>query len=126
MTGRPSFSTFSSLLALGFALGCGGSYRASEPEPAVRDSVTQVVTGTCRDYDLGEGTLDLVTGVSFALRTATFVVHDDTEIILGDRRASLADLRANLVLRVEYRVTPRGNLADRITQVLDARGLRSP
>ena len=68
----------------------------------------------------------MVAGVSFALREVTFRLHDKTEITAQGRRAQLADLQANTVLRIEYRVTPEGNLADKITLVLDARGMRGP
>ncbi len=111
-------------LSLFLAVGCGAGYAA--PSTGAIPSQAQVVTGTCREYDLGAGTLDIVTGVSFALRTMLFKTHDGTEILMGGRRVSLADMRANFVVQVEYRSTSQGNLADRITVLMDARGLRSP
>jgi hypothetical protein len=115
---------FASTLALLASLACGGSYQgAAVPGP---DSAPNVVTGTCRDYDLAARTLDVVTGVAFALRMITFKVHENTEITVRGRRAELADMQANTVLRIEYRVSSQGNLADKITLVLDARGLRRP
>lgn len=112
------------VLPLVTVLGCGGGYQA--PAAEVTPSKTQVVTGTCRAYDLDARTLDVVTGTSFALRTMLFRTHENTDIRMGGRRASLAEMRANFVVQVEYRETPQGNLADRITVILDARGLRSP
>ena len=54
----------------------------------------------------------------------TFKLHENTEITVRGRRAELSELQANTVLRIEYRVTSQGNLADKITVVLDARGMR--
>lgn len=110
------------LVGLVAVLACGGSYQpTTAPGPAVERNV---VTGTCREYDYNARTLELITGVSFALRLMEFRVHGDTEITAGGRRAPLAELQANTVLRIEYRVTPQGNLADRIMVIMDARGLR--
>lgn len=124
MRRRLIVSEFASTLFLLSSLACGGSYqRPAAPGP---DSAPNVVTGTCKAYDFTARTLDLVAGVSFALREVTFTLHDNTEITAQGRRARLTDLQANTVLRIEYRVTPQGNLADRITVVLDARGMRGP
>lgn len=122
MNPRFTLPAFGSTLALLSVLACGGPYQgASVPGP---DSGPNVLTGTCRDYDLGAGTLDVVTGVSSALRMLTFKIHENTEITVRGRRAELTDLQANTVLRIEYHVTSQGNLADKITLVLDARGMR--
>ncbi len=124
MSRRLTLSAFASTLALLSLLACGGSYpRAAAPTP---DSAPNVLTGTCRDYDYAARTLDVVAGVSFALRVITFKLHENTEITVQGRRAQLTDLQANTVLRIEYRVTSQGNLADKITLVLDARGMRGP
>jgi len=122
MSPRSTLPAFASTLALLSVLACGGPYQgASVPGP---DSGPNVVTGTCRDYDVGARTVDVVTGVSFALRMVTFKLHENTEIMVRGRRAELTDLQANTVLRIEYHVTSQGNLADKITMVLDARGMR--
>ena len=124
MRRRVTLPAFASTLALLASLACGGSYKAA-PAPGP-DSGPKVVTGTCRDYDYATRTLDLVAGVSFALRMIAFKLHENTEISVRGRRAELSELQANTVLRIEYRVTPQGNLADKITVVLDARGMRGP
>ena len=124
MRRRLHLSEFVSTLALLSSLACGSSYqRPAAPGP---DAAPNVLTGTCKAYDYTARTLDVVAGVSFALREVTFRLHDKTEITAQGRRAQLADLQANTVLRIEYRVTPEGNLADKITLVLDARGMRGP
>jgi hypothetical protein len=123
MIRRNTLPAFASTLALLAIFACGGPYRAAPVVPGP-DSGPNVVTGTCRDYDYATRSLDLVAGVSFALRMITFKLHENTEITVGRRRAELSELQANTVLRVEYRVTPQGNLADKITVVLDARGMR--
>ena len=126
MRRRSTLSEFASTLVLLSSLACGGSYqRAAVPEPEP-DSASNVLTGTCKDYDYASRTLDVVAGVSFALRVVTFKLHENTQITVQGRTAQLADLQANTVLRIEYRVTSEGNLADRITLVLDARGMRAP
>lgn len=122
MSRRLTLPAFASTIALLSLLACGGPYQgASVPGP---DSGPSVLTGTCRDYDVDARTLDVVTGVSFALRMITFKIHENTEIRIRGQRAELAYLRANMVVRIEYRVMPQGNLADKITVVLDANGMR--
>lgn len=117
---------FASTLGVLSILACGGSYQAaSVPGPTGPVSpAPNVVTATCKEYDVGARTMDVITGVSFALREMTFKIHEDTEITIRDQRADLADMRAGMVVRVEYRVTPQGNLADKIDVVLDATGMR--
>lgn len=107
-------------------LACGGSYQ-SEPTPGparATGPTTNVLTGTCKAYDLSDSTMDVIAGVSFVLREVTFQIHEDTEITIREERARLIDMRAGMVVRVEYRVTREGNLADKIEVVLDARDLR--
>jgi len=119
-------SAFVSTLVLLSVLACGGSYQGSSVPGPARDAQapTSVLTGTCREYDVQARTLDVVTGTSFALRTVLFKIHSNTEITVGGRSARFTDLQANTVVRVEYRATSQGNLADKITVVLDARGMR--
>lgn len=123
---HPVFASTAGMFAL--LLGCGGPYQgASTRGPAnPAEPVPNVLTATCKDYDVRAGTMEVITGVSFALREITFRILDDTEIRIGDRSAVLADMRAGMVVRIEYRVTPQGNLADRIDVVLDASGMRRP
>ena len=113
-------------LGVFLVLACGGSYQsASVPEPArAPRETTDVLTGTCKEYDLDARTMDVIAGLSFVLREVTFQIHGDTDITIEGERAGLIDMRAGMVVRVEYRVTRQGNLADKIEVVLDARGLR--
>jgi hypothetical protein len=74
--------------------------------------------------DLRAGTMDVITGVSFALRLVAFRVHDDTEVMVRGERAALTDLAAGKVVRIEYRRTPQGNVADRIEELLDSAEMR--
>ena len=108
-------------------LACGGGSQQVEavPAPAAPTSpATSVLTGTCKEYDLGARTMDVIAGVSFSLREITFKVHENTVITIRDRKSTLSDMRAGMVVRIEYRVTPEGNLADKIDLVMDATGLR--
>jgi hypothetical protein len=74
------------------------------------------------DYDAG--TMDAITGVSFALRVVTFQVDEDTEVVIRGERGELADLAPGKVVRIHYRKTPQGNEAERIEEVLDATEMR--
>lgn len=107
-------------------LACGNPHQGtSVPAPApAASSAPKVLTATCKEYDVRAQTMDVITGVSFSLREVTFLIHENTEITIRDERAELADMRAGMVVRVEYRVTTQGNLADRIEVVLDATGMR--
>lgn len=126
MSRRLILPAFAPALGLFSLLACGGSYQsAATPTPARPvNQASNILTGTCKEYDVRAGTMDVISGVSFALRETTFRIHDNTEITIRDRRADLTDMRAGMVVRVEYRVTPQGNLADRIDVVMDATGMR--
>jgi hypothetical protein len=73
-------------------------------------------------YD--RGTMDVITGLSFALRVITFQVDEDTEVMVRGRRGALADLAPGKVVRIQYRKTPQGNQADRIEEVMDSAEMR--
>jgi len=61
--------------------------------------------------------MDVITGLSFALRVSTFRVDESTEVVIRGERAELVDLGPGRVVRIQYRRTPQGNLADRIEEV---------
>lgn len=126
MCRRLNLPAFASALGLLSLLACSGSYQeASAPTPARPVSpASSVLTGTCKEYDVGAGTMDVISGVSFSLREITFRIHENTEITIRDRKADLTDMRKGMVVRIEYRVTSQGNLADRIDVVMNATGMR--
>jgi hypothetical protein len=70
------------------------------------------------------GTMDVITGLSFALRVVTFQVDEDTEVVIRGERGQLADLAPGKVVRIQYRTTPQGNQANRIEEVLDPTEMR--
>jgi hypothetical protein len=74
------------------------------------------------DHDAG--TMDVITGVSFALRVVTFRIDEGTEVVIGGERGDMADLAPGLVVRIQYRNTPQGSQADRIEEVLDSTEMR--
>jgi hypothetical protein len=115
----------SALVVLSF-LACGGApQETSVPGPARPvSSTTNVLTATCRSMDYDAGTMDAITGVSFALRVVTFQVDEDTEVVIRGERGELADLAPGKVVRIHYRKTPQGNEAERIEEVLDATEMR--
>lgn len=127
MSGASLPSAFVLTLTLVSLLACGGatSRETSQPAPARRiDSTPHVLTATCRSMDLRTGTMDVITGVSFALRLVAFRVHDDTQVIVRGERAALTDLAAGKVVRIEYRRKPEGNVADRIEELMDPAEMR--
>ncbi len=114
-----TLSALALTLALLSVLACGGARReASVPGPATPTSPTSnVLTATCRSMNVGAGTMDVITGLSFALRVITFRVDESTEVVIRGERAELVDLGPGRVVRIQYRRTPQGNLADRIEEV---------
>jgi hypothetical protein len=122
------------LLALVSLLACGSAYQGTPvPGPAKAagpatpaSPAPSVMTATCKGYDYDSGTMEVITGVSFALREVTFKIHEDTEITIDGTRADPTDMQAGMVVRIEYRATAQGNLAERIEVVLDATGMRGP
>jgi hypothetical protein len=69
-------------------------------------------------------TMDVITGLSFALRVVAFQVDEDTEVVIRGERGELADLGPGKVVRIHYRKTPQGNQADRIEELLDSTEMR--
>lgn len=127
MRRAPLPSAFVLSLTLLSFLACSSATprETSQPAPARRvDSTPNVLTATCRSMDLRAGTMDVITGVSFALRLVVFRVDDDTEVVVRGERAALTDLAAGKVVRIEYRRTPQGNVADRIEELLDSAEMR--
>ena len=119
-------SAFACTLVLLSSLACGGARQeASVPGP-VRpvDSTSNVLTATCRSMSYDGATMDVITGLSFALRVVTFQVDEDTEVMVRGRRGALGDLAPGKVVRIQYRKTPQGNQADRIEEVLDSTEMR--
>ncbi|HEX2450096.1 MAG TPA: hypothetical protein VHJ69_03095 [Gemmatimonadales bacterium] len=127
MSRAPLPSAFALALTLLSFLACGGATSRETPEPAPArriDSTPQVLIATCRYMNAPAGSMDVITGVSFALRVVTFRVHDDTEIVVRGERADLTDLVSGSVVRIEYRRTPQGNVADRIVELMDSTEMR--
>jgi hypothetical protein len=114
-------SAFACTLAVLSILACGGARQeTSVPAPARPvNSTSNVLTATCRSMSYDSGTMDVITGLSFALRVVTFQVDEDTEVVIRGERGELADLAPGKVVRIQYRKTPQGNEADRIEEVLD-------
>ncbi len=127
MSHAPLPSAFALTLTLLSFLACGSatSRETSPPAPARRiDSTPNVLTATCRSMDLRAGTMDVITGVSFALRLVAFRVHEATEVVIRGQPAALTDLESGRVVRIEYRRTPQGNVADRIEELMDSTEMR--
>jgi len=126
MSRSPRPSVRASTLVLLSSLACGGARQeAPVPRPASpAGSTSSVLTATCRSMDQDAGTMDVITGVSFALRVVTFQVDEDTEVMIRGEPGEMADLAPGLVVRIHYRKTPQGNQADRIEEVLDSTEMR--
>jgi hypothetical protein len=83
---------------------------------SVTGTVTSV-TGTVRTVDLTARTLEVITGVGHALRLVQMQVSPEGRISVEGATGQLGDLRRGDVIRVEYRETPQGNVAERIETV---------
>lgn len=68
--------------------------------------------------------MDVITGLSFALRVVTFRIDEDTKVMVRGQRGELADLAPGKVVRIQYRKTPQGNQADSIEEILDSTEMR--
>ena len=119
-------SALACTLAVLSFLACGGARQeASVPGPTRPVNPTSnVLTATCQSMSYDGGTMDVITGLSFALRVVTFQVDEDTEVMVRGRRGALADLAPGKVVRIQYRKTPQGNQADRIEEVMDSAEMR--
>jgi hypothetical protein len=119
----PAFAAAFGVLSV---VACGSAYQgATAPRPAASPvPAPKILTATCKAYDASAGTMEVITGVSSALREVTFRIHESTEITIQNEPADLASMQPGMVVRIAYRVTSQGNLADRIEVVLDATGMR--
>jgi len=84
---------------------------------ATQDATMTSVTGTVRTVDLTARTLEVITGVGHALRLVQMQVSPEGRISVEGATGQLGDLRRGDVIRVEYRETPQGNVAERIETV---------
>ncbi len=86
---------------------------------AARSSPAQPSTlqATIQSLQVKTGDLDLITGVGLALRIVHLRVAPDARVESAGATTKLADLRPGDIVRVEYRVTAEGNVAEKIEKV---------
>ncbi len=81
--------------------------------PQARDTLR----GTVRAIDATAGNFDVVTGVGMALRIVRLRAGAGTYVTAAGAPASLADIKPGDIVRVEYRVTPQGNVCDKVERL---------
>lgn len=75
------------------------------------------VTATVRALDTKAYTLDVLTGVGHAVRLLRVRVAPECQIKVAGAAAKLGDLKAGSIVRMQYRKTPAGMLAEKIETV---------
>jgi hypothetical protein len=91
-----------------------------QPAPVSSPVATQpyVYTGTVHAVQPNAGSLDLITGVGYALRLVHISVLPETQTVSGGGSAiRLADIKPGDVLRADCRMTTTGLVADRIEKL---------
>lgn len=74
-------------------------------------------TGTVSDVHADDATIEVITGVQFALRVLAFRVVEETRIQRSGGTIALEQLAPGDIVRVDYRATPEGNVANSIQVV---------
>ena len=74
----------------------------------------EVLTVTVRALDTNARTLDVTTGVGHSLRLKKVQVGPTCQIRSSGAPAQLGDLKASKIVRIQYRKTPAGMLAEQI------------
>ena len=72
------------------------------------------LTATVHARDTKARTLDVITGVGHALRLMRVQVRPECQITVAGAAAQLRDLKAGKIVRIRYRQTPRGMMAEKI------------
>jgi hypothetical protein len=75
------------------------------------------LTGTVSYVHVEDATVHVITGVQFALRVVTVKVVADTRIEKAGESVAMEELAPGDVVRIDYRATPEGNVADAIRVV---------
>ena len=81
--------------------------RAFAAPAAIQDTLV----GTVRVVNYDTNTVEVLTGVGFAIRVEHVRVEPDVPVSVEGREAPLADLRSGQIVRIVYTQTPDGKVA---------------
>lgn len=102
--------------------------RATAPSPSALPSAAErsspatitapdTLTGTVSYVHVDDETVHVITGVHLALRVIVFHVIGDTRIEKAGESVAIDDLTPGDIVRIDFRATPEGNVADAIRVV---------
>lgn len=75
------------------------------------------MTGTVSYVHVEDATVQVITGIQLALRVVTVKVIADTRIEKAGESVDMEQLAPGDIVRIDYRATPEGNVADAIRVV---------
>jgi hypothetical protein len=90
------------------------SSQSAPPPPATQP---YVYTGTVRTVEPKTGSLDLITGVGYALRLVHITTLPATQTMSSGAAIRFADIKPGDILRADCRMTDTGLVADRIEKL---------
>ena len=82
---------------------------------AIAQSHTYV--GTVRAVQPTTTSLDLITGIGYAIRTVHVSISAGTKMVSGSTAIALSDIAPGNIVRAECHMTPTGLVADRIERL---------
>lgn len=94
---------------------------AERPSKALERYATfapDTLTGTVSYVHAEDATVHVITGVQLALRVVSFRLVADARIEKAGVTIAMEELAPGDVVRIDYRATPEGNLADEIQVVV--------
>ncbi len=101
--------------ALFFVLGVAAAGTIPQTETAGRpDTDPDTLTATVRYVHPERGGIDVIRGFHLALQLQYFLVTDDTRIERQERAVEMEDLQPGDLVRIDYRETEGGWVADTI------------
>lgn len=104
------------LVSLLLALGSVADDFAAAQHPA--STVQDTLVGAVRSVDYQTNTVEVLTGVGFAIRVERVHVEPPMRVTIEGESRPLADLRRGQVVRVAYRETDDGKVATSVEVVV--------
>ena len=88
-------------------------------QPVARgvESAPDTLRGTVQAVKADAGYLDVVTGVGLAIRIVHIWAVAETRVAAAGAAVSLTEIKPGDIVRVEYRVTAQGNIAETIERI---------
>lgn len=114
---RAFLSLVSTLGMLCMLVAAPGALASLPQTPQEIQATPEGLTATVHSVDAKANTLDVITGVGHALRLVRVQVGPQCQIRVAGTLAKLDDVKAGSIVRIQYRKTPGGMLADKIETV---------